>query len=44
MTVYSFYCKAVARGGPVVPGSPFKICALHFMFAPPVAAYIQYCS
>ena len=35
--------KVVASGGPVVPGPPFEICAPHFTFAPPVAAYIQYC-
>jgi len=28
-------CTAVASGGPVVPGPPFKLCAAHFMFGPP---------
>jgi len=35
--------RAVASGGPVVPGPPFEIGAPHFTFGPPVAAYIQYC-
>jgi len=31
------------RGGQWCPDPPFKFGAPHFMFGPPVAAYIQYC-
>ena len=35
--------RAVAsRGGAVVPGPPFEICAPHVTFGPLVAARIQY--
>ena len=35
--------RVVASVGAMVHGPPFKICGPHFVFAPPVAAYIQYC-
>jgi len=35
--------KAVASGGPVVPGPHMKSVPHHFTFGTPVAAYIQYC-
>jgi len=43
--LYHYYCESGRRqrGGQWCPVPPFEIGAPHFMFGPPVAAYIQYC-
>jgi len=40
---FSRELEQYSSGVAVVHGPPFKICTPHFMFGPPVAAYIQYC-